>query len=93
MPVPDEELIRQFAEQGAPIVRARLLEWSGHTKVEAIAWLARQDNEERLRNEDSQSSQMRIALSARRAAWIAAIAAIIAAIAAIITIAVELVKK
>jgi hypothetical protein len=54
--------------------------------TEASIWVAQRDKEDRLRNEDSQSLQMRTALSAKYAAWIAAIAAIIAAIAAIISV-------
>lgn len=90
--MPDEELTRQFTKHGVANVRALLGEWTGPVKTEALAWLARQDEADRLRNDASQASQMRVALSAKRAAWIAAIAAIIAAIAAIITIGVELVK-
>lgn len=54
--------------------------------TDAVKWVAQRDEEERLRNEASQSLQMRTALSAKYAAWIAAIAAIIAAIAAIISV-------
>jgi len=91
--MPSAELVRQFEEQGTETVRARLLEWNGEVKREAILWLAQRDEELRLRNDASQSSQMRVALSANRAAWIAAIAATIAAIAAIATMWVELAKK
>jgi hypothetical protein len=59
----------------------------------AEQWLAQKTHEDRERNDASQVSQIRIALSARLAAWIAAIAAIIAAIAAIVTVIVEIVKK
>jgi len=82
----------RFEKQGVANVRARLLEFIGEEKVAAIAWLAHKDEEERLWSDSSQALQMRIALSAKRAAWIAAIAAIVAAIAAIITIVVELMK-
>ena len=58
----------------------------------AIDWLAEKRAEAHSRSESSRALQMRIALSAKTAAWVAAIAAIIAAIAAIITIVVELQK-
>jgi hypothetical protein len=50
----------------------------------AVGWLADHDESERSRNDASQASQTRTALSAKNAAWIAAIAAIIAAVTAII---------
>ena len=89
---PRQQFREQFETQGMQTVRARLIEWTGPIKGEAIAWLAHKEEEDRLRNEASQASQIRIALSAKNAAWIAAAAAIIAAIAAIITIVVELRK-
>jgi hypothetical protein len=49
-----------------------------------LAWLAELETDDRIRNEASQASQMRTALSAERAAWIAAKAAISAAILTII---------
>jgi hypothetical protein len=76
----DDGMWKQFERDGVHTVRARLLEWQGHVKAEAIAWLAHKDEEERARSEASQASQIRIARSAERAAWIAAIAAIIAAV-------------
>jgi hypothetical protein len=83
------DLDEQFGNMGASTVRARLGDWTGYQKAAAIAWLGRQDEQERLRDEASQASQTRTALSTRRASWIAAIAAIIAAIASLI----ELVKR
>lgn len=56
----------------------------------AIAWVSQHDQENRLRNDSSQSLQMRTALSAKYAAWIAAIAAIVAATAAIISVVLAL---
>ena len=88
--MPDKALVAQFEEQGTLTVRARLGEWTGHVRAEAIAWLAYKEEEGRLRNEASQALQMRVALSAKNAAWVAAIAAIIAAIFAAISIAVAL---
>jgi hypothetical protein len=52
--------------------------------TDAIAWLAQRDEEERLRNDSAMELQMRVALSAKNAAWIAAITAIIAAIITIV---------
>lgn len=51
---------------------------------DAIAWLAQRNEEERLRNDSAMDLQMRVALSAKNAAWIAAITAIIAAIITIV---------
>jgi hypothetical protein len=66
----------------------RVLAYSGQLKGpmlgDAATWLAQRDAEERLRNEASQIEQNQIALSAKKAAWIAAIAAIVAAAVAII---------
>ncbi len=56
----------------------------------AELWLAEEEEQERLRNEASQASQMRIALSAKLAAWIAAVAAIIAAALAAISTAIAI---
>jgi hypothetical protein len=50
-----------------------------HLITPAALWLAQLDETERIRNKAFQVSQMRIALSAERAAWIAAGASIIAA--------------
>jgi hypothetical protein len=49
-------------------------------KPEIVEWLAEFDNAERARIEASQAAQMRAAVSANRAAWIAAVAAIAAAV-------------
>lgn len=87
------EQIAQFEKLGVRNVRGLIGEWSGTLKYDAMMWLAQKDEEERLRNEASLSSQMRTALSAKTAAWIAAIAATIAAIAAIATMWVELLRN
>jgi Trk-type K+ transport system membrane component len=56
----------------------------GMRRPAIIKWLTEKEREERRRNEASQIEQNQIALSAKKAAWIAAIAAIVAAIVAII---------
>lgn len=75
-----------FERMGAPQVRYLLM--SGNLSQSyvkhAVDWLAEWDDSERSRKDASQASQMRTALSAKNAAWIAAIAAIIAAVTAII---------
>jgi hypothetical protein len=84
-PTPSE-MRHMLEKQGAEKTRIQLttgnlpMTWAPH----AISWLAELDAAERARNEASQVSQMRTALSANRAAWIAAIAAIIAAVIAMI---------
>lgn len=89
----DPAIVRQFEEMGPDTLRVRLGQYTGEVFRQAIEWLAQKDLEERSRNEATQAEQMRVALSANRAAWIAAFAAIIAAIAAIVTIVVEFAKK
>jgi len=88
----DAELIAQLERHGE--AQVRLLISSGgfptQLNIMALKWLSEKDQESRHRNEVSQASQMRTALSAKKAAWIAAIAAIIAAILAAISIAVAL---
>lgn len=90
----DESYEEKFRRMGPGRVRLMLDSdsFSITAKQEAIHWLAHLAEEDRLRSDVSQASQIRIALSARNAAWVAAIAAIIAAVAAIITIVVELKK-
>jgi hypothetical protein len=83
---------KMFERMGVDKVRL-LVSTSGlptQTITHGVNWLAQRDKEERSRNEASQSLQMRTALSAKKAAWIAAIAAIIAAILAVISIVVAL---
>lgn len=91
--IPDD-LRRQFEENGLESTRLMVAQhrYSHDVELQAIKWLAEKTKEVHLRDEASQSLQIRTALSAKRAAWIAAIAAIIAAIAAIVTIFVELKK-
>ncbi len=81
----NEKRVRLAREQlekiGAP--KTRLLLTTGdlarHLVAPAAHWLAELDENDRTRNKAFQVSQMRIALSAERAAWIAAFAAISAA--------------
>lgn len=61
-------------------------------QIAANKWLAQKDEEERIRNEASQASQVKISLSTKTASWVAAIAALAAAIAAVVTLVVELKK-
>lgn len=58
--------------------------WAMSLQPLVIPWLSEKAEEERRRNEASQTEQNQIARSAKKAAWIAAIAAIVAAIVAII---------
>ena len=85
MPI-ETELTETFTALGPTQVRTMLLNGTIAPTYWPAAnrWLAQRDEEERLLKEASQASQMRTALSANRAAWIAAIAAISAAVAAII---------
>jgi hypothetical protein len=89
----DPEILRQFEEMGPATVRVRLAKFQGGVYKQAIDWLAQKDLEERSRNDRESASDRATALSAKRAAWIAAIAAIIAAMAAIMDIMLELAKK
>ena len=89
MPETPEEAFQRLG-----IDRVRLMLQTGNLPggqtAHALAWVAKHDQEERLRNDSSQSLQMRTARSAKTAAWIAAIAAIIAAILAAASIVVAL---
>ncbi len=79
----------KFEKQGKTWVRARLtLGLYGERKQRyAVAWLEKKYHERASHSEQhkeaSSDEQIRIARSAKNAAWIAAIAAIIAAISAI----------
>src|ERR1700722_14030085 len=87
MPISKED--RQRLEQmGEALVRlkARPPGFNHPLQTSALEWLGELDEAERTRNEASQASQIRTALSANRAAWIAAKAAIVAAAIAIIGI-------
>jgi hypothetical protein len=88
----DPERLARFEDLGLDNVKDLRWQWSGDLRNDAMAWVAQLEREERSRNEVSQALQMRVALSAKRAAWIAAIAAIIAVIAAIVTVIVEIMK-
>lgn len=84
MPISKEDRGR-LEQMGQARVRLQVMTSGfGHPfHTSALEWLAEFDEAERSRNEDSQASQMRTALSAKNAAWIAAIAAITAGIATI----------
>lgn len=87
MPINKEDRAR-LEQMGEAFVRLKVMTSGfGHPfHSAALEWLAERDDDERSRNEASQTSQMRTALSAERAAWIAAKAAIIAVVATIIGI-------
>ncbi len=81
----EDETIQQFETLGLPTVRLMLASsrWNHENEMKAIKWVAQKEEEELSRNDLSSEAQIRVALSAKRAAWVAAIAAIIAAIVAI----------
>jgi len=87
-----DERWQKFEDAGEQIVRQNLAAntYNERNKALARAWLdhkaALGAHEAGLRSEDSSREQIRIARSAKNAAWAAAIAAIIAAICAIISI-------
>ena len=57
-----------------------------HLHGAAVAWLAEQDERERLRDQTDRESQRRQSVRVETATWIAAVAAVIAAIAAIVSV-------
>jgi hypothetical protein len=73
-----------FDRLGEDHVRLRVQQgWYKDTKLAwAMEWLAERDHEARTRNEASSSESLRIARSAKNAAWAAVITAAIAAIIA-----------
>lgn len=83
----------QEAFEKLGIDKVRLMVRNGNTPAkwgpDALNWVADYDRRERERIEASNSSQARTALSANRAAWIAAIAATIAAALTIISIVIS----
>jgi hypothetical protein len=88
----DDAIIAQLEECGEAQVRT-LLQSGGfptHLNLRAIKWLAAKDQESRRLSDASQASQIRAALSAKNAAWIAAAAAIIAAVFAAISIVIAI---
>ncbi len=85
-----EQFFRELTDLGESEVRTRIAtkRYGPHSAKMALAgqWLQEQ---ERDRASDSNLEQMRIARSAKNAAWAAAIAAVIAAISAIISIVIS----
>jgi hypothetical protein len=83
---------QEFEEAGEDKVRnnLRLGRYNSKSGRYAAAWLAEKDQsrlrEQEARKDSSSAEQMRIARSAKNAAWIAAMAAIIAAMAAIMAL-------
>ena len=91
MPKPNEAFNQELDALGEDVVRYRLAhKLFGIRTTDAEHWLQRkaQEREEvdRSRNSASIEEQMRIARSAKNAAWAAAIAAAIAATCAIIAL-------
>lgn len=91
----DAARIAGFEAEGEPTVRSRVGKghhspYNAEHRALAIVWLAEKDQgrvaEESARNERSQADSLRIATSAKNAAWVAAIAAIIAVPIAIASI-------
>jgi len=80
------QFITRLESLGESQVKLMLLTsgWAPSLQPVVFKWLSEKEQEERRRNEASQIEQNQIALSAKKAAWIAAIAAIVAAIVAII---------
>ncbi|HVP86095.1 MAG TPA: hypothetical protein VMS78_15350 [Rhizomicrobium sp.] len=85
MEIPAEQLAA-FDALGLSAMRIYVSQWSGEMQRWAIQWIAHREEEERVRMDSERAVDRATALSAKRAAWIAAMAAIIAAIAAIIAI-------
>ena len=94
----DAARIAGFEAEGAPTVRSRV--GKGHNspynaehRALATVWLAEKDqaraDAELARNEASQADSLRIARSAKNAAWAAAIAAMIAVPIAIVSIVIS----
>ncbi len=89
---PTEDRWHKFEALGAKAVRQNIASkvYGEQNRRLAEAWLEHKAtlaaHESGLRNDDSSREQIRIALSAKNAAWIAAIAAIVAAIAAVIAV-------
>ena len=81
----DPTIIAQLERQGEAQVRVLIASGQYPTQLiqTAVRWLAKKDQEARVRNDASQIEQNQTARSAKKAAWIAAIAAIAAAIVAI----------
>jgi hypothetical protein len=90
---------QQFEDIGEIRVRQNIAAriYGGDNTLAAREWLAHKErtqrSEEESRNVDSNSEQIRIARSAKNAAWAAAIAAIIAAICAATAIWLSLIKS
>lgn len=87
----DDPFFADFERDGEEVVRrntAASLYQERKAKL-AREWLYRKERE---RNDASNATQIRIARSAKNAAWAAAIAAIVAAISAAVAIGVSLFK-
>ena len=87
----DDQFIANLERLGPNQVRTLMQSGSLAGPSEpVIRWLAIKDQEAERLSSAAQALQMRTALSAKKAAWIAATAAIIAAILAVISIVVAL---
>lgn len=90
----DSEVVRRriasFEEQGEAQVRDKIAMrvFNDENRALAVRWLESKDQEReaasRARSEASQDEQIKVARSAKNAAWAAAIAAMVAAVVAII---------
>ena len=87
-----DRLRARLESLGAAQVRTMLQSGGFPTQdhVSIVEWLAEKDQEERRRNDASQTEMSQTARSAKNAAWIAAIAAIAAAIMAIVSVVMAL---
>lgn len=67
-PNPDPEIARQLDDMGPDIVRARLGDWSGFMKEQAVIWLSHRDREAREQAEASAAEQSELARTTSEAA-------------------------
>ncbi|MFN4284084.1 MAG: hypothetical protein ACK4NA_15725 [Alphaproteobacteria bacterium] len=77
---PNAEFIAQLEKYGAPQVRLMMAAGElGFNKLAVLKWLKDKDEETQKQIEDDRALNMRIALSAKKAAWIAVYASLFAA--------------
>ena len=87
----DDPMFADFERDGEDVIRKNLAASLYQERKAKLAreWLYRKERE---RNNASNAEQIRIARSAKNAAWAAAIAAIIAAICAAVAIAISFLR-